>query len=153
MKITGESLRNFWYYNKIYIIVGILSLSLIVYSFVSSAKVDDGCNRYCAVISPEPFSEEQLAELKTALDDWTGDRFGVRYYRIALGELNQDDAILAKLDIDLSHKLSTYIFVEDPALFAESTDDLSVSEQGRADALEGFSCPEPFAGMILLTRK
>ena len=120
MKKLISYIKNYWYYYKAYIITGVLALAVVIYSFAGSGSGEEYA-RYAAVISPDYYSEEQLAALQAALTEQYGS-FGVRVYQVALGELNQDEAVLSKLDLDLGKGLSDTLLLADPEAFAAAID-------------------------------
>ena len=119
MKKLISFIRNYWYYYKVYIIVGVLVLAIVIYSFANKTA-EEKFDRCAAVISSAYYTEAQTAALQQALTNEFGS-FGVRVYRITLGALNQDDATIAKLDLDLGRKLSDTLLIEDIEAFYEVT--------------------------------
>lgn len=126
MKKLIGFIKNYWYYYKAYVITGVLVIALVIYSFVNGGE-GETFSRYAAVISSSYYTEEQAEALQKALTEQYGS-FGVRVYQIELGALNQDDATLAKLDLDLARRLSDTLLLEDPAAFDAATGGLPVSE-------------------------
>ena len=122
MKKLISAIKNYWYYYKAYVITGVLVLAVVIYSFANSGE-GEKFDRYAAVISSQAYTEEQVLALQKALTDELGS-FGVRVYRISLGALNQDDAVLAKLDLDLGRRLSDTLLLEDVDAFYAATNDL-----------------------------
>ena len=122
-------IRNYWYYYKVYVITGVLVLAVVIYSFAHSGG-GEKFDRYAAVISSAAYTDEQVLSLQQALTKEHGS-FGVNVYRITLGAQGQDDATLAKLDLDLACKLSDTLLIEDIDTFYEVTNGLETSEPVR----------------------
>lgn len=121
-----KAIKNYWYYYKPYVITGVLVLAVVIYSFANSGE-GEKFDRYAALISSAPYREEEVKALQDAFAAQFGS-FGVRVYTIELGALNQDQAVLAKLDLDLGQRLSDTLLLEDVEAFREATNGLPVSE-------------------------
>lgn len=121
-----KRLENFWYYNKVYVIIGLALLVVGLWFFLQRqpAESDYGI----AIVSPQWLSEEQLGKIKTVLEqagkDQNGDgtvKVDLRAFRFAIGEDNQDRIEISKLDADLVGKASGIFFTDDPESFEQVT--------------------------------
>lgn len=123
-----KRIEHIWYYYKIPIIVGVAVIALIVYTInikTNEVKFDHSI----AIISKENYpSEENVTKIKEIFQDKYGGTFDVVIYNLALGELNQDETKLAKLDIDLRNKISEYFFIEDMETFKKTTADIEFKD-------------------------
>lgn len=150
MKLTKEKLENIWYYYKVPILVVLLVIAVGIYVFITS-RVQENYNHHVAVISSAYYSDEQLNTLKTAFEGRYGS-IGIEAYRIALGELNQDDIQISKLDADLRTHRSDILLLQNVRTFEESTNNLAISEPvpvSDIEYLKGLG----FDDLYLVTRK
>ncbi len=122
-----KKLQNFWYYNKIYIIIALAVLAAVLW-FRLQDRQTTPADYHAAIVSPRGCTDEQLAKLRSALEQAGEDQNGdgivsvtVRVYRFALGEDGQERTEIAKLDADLVGKQSGIFFIEDPERFEEAT--------------------------------
>lgn len=150
MKKIIKYIKNYWYYYKVYVITGVLVLALVIYSFATGGG-GETFDSYAAVISSKAYPTEQVEALQKAFTQQYGS-FGVRVYQIELGALNQDDVVLAQLDLDLARRLSDTLLLEDPAAFDEATNGLPVSEPVPVSSVP-FLAGLGFDELYLVTRE
>lgn len=126
MESMKKRLQNFWYYYKIptLIILAVLAAGLYFLSQRETIQSDYSV----AIVSPRGLSGEQLAKIKTVMEQTGQDRNGdnavtvmIRVFRFAIGEDGQDTKEVAGLDADLVGKESGIFFTEDPKRFEEVT--------------------------------
>ena len=119
-------LKNFWYYYKVPVIIAFVILAVGIYFLSQRRSVKSDYD--AAVVSARGCSDEQLARLRSVLEqagrDQTGDGIvtvKIHVYRFAIGTDGQDREAIAGLDADLVGKVSGLFFVDDPEQFEEST--------------------------------
>lgn len=123
-----KKIENFWYYYKVPFIICLVVLYLVCNVYISK-KNEVHYDNSVAIISKDNYpSEEQVEEIRSTFEDKYGGTFDVVIYNVALGEENQDEVTLSKLDLDLRNKVSTYFFIEDMDTFKKTTSDIEFSE-------------------------
>lgn len=123
-----KKIENIWFYYKIPIIIGICVIGLII-NVVISKMNEVKYDHSVAIISAENYpSEENVEKLRNIFEEKYNGTVDVVIYNIALGELNQDEVLIAKLDLDLGHKISEFLFIEDMDTFKKTTADIEFSE-------------------------
>lgn len=138
MKKLIEYIKNYWYYYKVYVITGVLVIAVVLYSFLHAGG-EEKFDRNFAVISSQQYSEAQTEGLRQALNAAFGSA-GLRVYQIELGALNQEEATLAKLDLDLGQKRSDTLLIEDMDAFrAAVADSVKISEPVRVGDIPGLA--------------
>lgn len=138
-----EKISNFWYYNKIYVIIGLCILGYVLWCFRPAARAEETYDYCIGIITPKYYDDSEIEALREALSATHG-KTNVLCYHVALGALNQDEIEIAKLDIDLSYKTSSVFLVDDPdtlreVTVVEFTDPVPVSE---IDELKGLGFDE-----------
>ena len=121
-----KRLENFWYYNKVYVIIVLSILAVGLWFFLQRGP--DAGDYGIAVVSPRGLSGEQLEKIRTVLEragqDQNGDgsvKADIRVFRFAIGADNQDRIEISKLDADLVGKESGIFFTDDPEGFEQVT--------------------------------
>lgn len=150
MKGFLKKLSHFWYYYKIRLLVAVSAATLLVFCLVTAGEKAPA-SRQAAVISSAPYSDEMLAALSEALSASYGEPVGAVWYRVTLGAYSQDEAVLGRLDLDLSHSISSILLLEDPAAFDAATDHLPVSSPVPVSSIDGLS-GLGFDELFLVTR-
>lgn len=131
MEDLKKTISNIWYYYKVYILIGLASIFLIIYSFVNVASVSE--NDYSiAIISKNNYpSEQQVEELTKAFEKQYNATFEVKIYNIELGGYGEDEVTISKLSLDLANHISYYLFIEDLDAFYEATNNLAINVLGQ----------------------
>lgn len=138
-----KRLENFWYYHKIHTLILLAVLAAGIYLFLthrSSVKSDYDI----AIVSPNAFTEEQTAAIKSIIEQLGTDQNGdntvtvnIHIYRFSIGEAGQDQQAVAGLDADLVGKMSGIFFVDSPDKFEAATNELGKA----ADAIPVSNIP------------
>ncbi len=113
-----DKLINFWYYNKIYVFIGISVLAAVLWFVRPSASREETFDYCVGIVSPEYYEENQLDALKSAFEASHG-KTNVLCYHVEIGAHNQDSIEISKLDIDLNMGTSKTFLVSDPKTFLE----------------------------------
>ena len=111
-------LVNFWYYNKVYVLIGAAVLALLLWDFRPSANEKEQYDFCVGIVTPKYYDDDQLDALKAVLSASHG-KTNVLCYHVALGAHGQDNIEISKLDIDLNFKTSSDFLVDDPETFLE----------------------------------
>lgn len=115
-----EKIENFWFYNKTYVMLGIVVLAALLWIFRPNGNEEEAYDFCVGIIAPRYYDDSQIETLKEALSSIYG-KTNVLCYHVALGEYNQDSIEIARLDIDLNTKISGAFLAADPKTFIEVT--------------------------------
>ena len=111
-------LVNFWYYNKVYVLIGAAVLALVLWDLRPSANRDEHYDLCVGIVTPAYYDDSRLDALAEALTVTHG-KTNILCYHVALGAHDQDSIEISKLDIDLNFKTSSVFLVDDPETFLE----------------------------------
>lgn len=126
-----KKIENIWYYYKIPIIIGVIVL-IIVVETVALKKDEQKFDNSVAIISKTNYpSQEEVENLRNAFIKKYGGTFNIVIYNIELGAVGEDDVTISKLSLDLSNKISTYLFIENLESFKETTNNLQINILGQ----------------------
>jgi len=150
MEQIKRKIENFWYHYKVQSIIALLVLGFLLLTrqqFMPEAKAD------CCVgiITPEYYTEEQLAGLQAAFEKQYG-TVELNHYRVDLCETGQDDVMLSLLDADLVVGKSKIFLLASVEKFENATNGLGISEAvqvGDIAELAGLG----FDGLWYVTRR
>ena len=124
-----ETIRNFWYYHKLHVIIALTVLLAGSYLFTQKETVKPDYD--AAVISPAGCTEQQLQMLKAALEQAGEDRtedgqvsVRIHVYRLTVGADGQNANEIAALDADLVGKVSGLFITGDPTSLEKATNGL-----------------------------
>ena len=127
-----SKLKNWWWYNKLYLLIGIAAVAVLIYCFVPS-KTAENPDYYVAVVTELPLREEQYSAVSERLaalgEDVNGDgevSVHVKAYGVDLENpspigANENFQLVAALDADLVGKVSGLFILDDPELFQQVT--------------------------------
>ena len=126
-----KKLENIWYYYKVPIIIGIVVL-FVVGEAIAFKKSEQKFDNSVAIISKSNYpNQEEIENLRNAFIKKYGGTFDVVIYNIELGAVGEDDVTISKLSLDLSNKISSYLFIENLESFKETTNNLEINVQGQ----------------------
>lgn len=127
MKDFIEELRNWWWYNKRFVFVGLVILAIFVYMFAQSANEEEP-DYFVGMVSIEPRSTEQLAaiekQLTAAGEDINGDGkvvLQLKCYSLDLTKQYSDSEKIIAFDSDILAGISGIFLMDDPQAFQEKT--------------------------------
>ena len=127
MNNLKKKLENIWYYYKTPIIIVVFIL-VCVLSVTTSSKKEEEYDHNIALISVNYPTEEECIKIREAYSKHYGGTFGLTVYNVKLTELNQDQILISKLDLDLRNTISEYLLIEDLDAFKKATNDLKIYE-------------------------
>ena len=128
-------LKNWWWYNKLYVLIGIAAVSVLVYCFVPSKKAENP-DYHVAVVTRQALREEDysaIADRLSALgDDLNGDgevyvhlkAYGVDLENPSPIGANENFQLVAALDADLVGKVSGLFILDEPEVFQRVTNNV-----------------------------
>ncbi|MBQ0035763.1 MAG: hypothetical protein KBT35_02465 [Firmicutes bacterium] len=126
-----KKIENIWFYYKIPIIIGIIALFVVVETIIGM-KETPKYDHSIAIISKENYpSQEEVDNLKKCFSEKYGGTFDVVIYNIELGAIGEDEVKISKLSIDLSNKVSTFLFIENLESFKETTNNIEINIEGQ----------------------
>ena len=126
-----KKLENIWYYYKIPIIIGIIVL-IVIGETIKLKKEEPKFDNSIAIISKTNYpSQDEVENLRNAFIKKYGGTFDVVIYNVELGAVGEDDVIISKLSLDLSNKISSYLFIENLDSFKETTNNLQINVLGQ----------------------
>ena len=126
-----KKLENIWYYYKIPIIIGIIAL-IVIGETIKLKKEEPKFDNSIAIISKTNYpSQDEVEKLRNAFIKKYGGTFDVVIYNIELGAVGEDDVTISKLSLDLSNKISSYLFIENLDSFKETTNNLQINVLGQ----------------------
>ena len=126
MEKKKPDLKTWWWYNKVYVLLGVLAAAVALYSFLPNLlapKPDCGI----ALVSVPGLPEERIEALRARVETLAEDRNGAgrvlveaALYRADLsgqaeGSLNYTEA--SRLDADLIGRVSALLFFDEPEGF------------------------------------
>lgn len=141
-----ERLKNWWYYNKVYVLLAVLLAAVALYLYVDSADNVEADYQVGLVTSVQR-EEEELTRLEQRLAPYGKDRNGDGQVVISItpyyAELGAEDGganymVIAALDADLVGCESGLFLLEDPEAFQKATGALlyldgTLPEEGAED--------------------
>lgn len=133
-----KKLENFWYYHKWHVLIAVIAAVILVFSFQPKDASDGAYN--IAIVSPEYYTDEQLAALKNALSAEYA-TVNINVYHIELCAENQDEIEIGRLDTDLISKKSVAFLLADVDAFKEVTNGIGLTEAVRVkdiDSIKGL---------------
>jgi len=134
-----KKLENIWFYYKVPIIIGVIVL-LLIGSTIKSKMEEVKYDHSVAIISEFNYpAQDKIEKIRNIFENKYGGSFNVVIYNVTLGETGQDETIISKLGLDLSNKISEYIFIEDMDTFKETTADIEFSEINLVSDVEWLS--------------
>lgn len=125
-------LKNWWWYNKLYVLIGIAAAGVLVYCFVPSKKAENP-DYHVAVVTKQALREEEysaIAEYLSALgEDVNRDgevsvhikAYGVDLENPRPSGANENFQLVAGLDADLVGKVSGLFILDEPEVFQRVT--------------------------------
>lgn len=128
-----SKLKNWWWYNKLHVLIALAAVGVLVYCFVPS-KNEINPDYNVAVVTKLPLREEEysaVVDRLTALgEDVNGDgevSVHVKAYGVDLENptptgANENYQLVAALDADLVGKVSGLFILDAPELFQRVTD-------------------------------
>lgn len=131
MKNLILKLKNFWWYHKVHVLIGLVAAAILIYCVAPSREPKP--DYHIGLVSDLPCTEEYLAEaemrLSAAAEDINGDgQILVRLHPFTVDFDSADPNAgynnyekVAALDADLSGKVSGLYLLEDPAAFQNAT--------------------------------
>lgn len=126
-----KKLENIWYYYKVPIIIGIVVLFVVGEAIVFK-KSEQKFDNSVAIISKNNYpNQEEIENLRNAFIKKYGGTFDAVIYNIELGAVGEDDVTISKLSLDLSNRISAYLFIENLESFKETTNNLEINVQGQ----------------------
>lgn len=126
-----KKLENIWYYYKIPIIIGIIVL-IVIGETIKLKKEEPKFDNSIAIISKTNYpSQDEVENLRNAFIKKYGGTFDVVIYNVELGAVGEDDVTISKLSLDLSNKISSYLFIENLDSFKETTNNLQINVLGQ----------------------
>lgn len=126
-----KKLENIWYYYKIPIIIGIIVL-IVIGETIKLKKEEPKFDNSIAIISKTNYpSQNEVENLRNAFIKKYGGTFDVVIYNVELGAVGEDDVTISKLSLDLSNKISSYLFIENLDSFKETTNNLQINVLGQ----------------------
>ena len=130
-----SKLKNWWWYNKLYLLIGIAAVAVLIYCFVPS-KTAENPDYYVAVVTELPLREEQYSAVSERLaalgEDVNGDgevSVHVKAYGVDLENpspigANENFQLVAALDADLVGKVSGLFILDEPEVFQRVTNNV-----------------------------
>ncbi len=135
MKNFMDELKNWWWYNKRFVLIGLVVLAICAYMFIQSANEVEP-DYFVGMVSTAPRSAEELAVLEKRLtaagEDLNGDGevvLQLKSYSVDLNDqstsagYNSSEKIVA-LDSDILAGISGIFLLDDPEAFQEKTEGL-----------------------------
>lgn len=125
-----KRLTAFWYYNKVYVCIGIVIALIGIDMLVTSRQIIKP-DFSAALISLDSYSAEELDALENAIaaraPDVNGDgriKVELRYYPVNVSgeeDLSYDYIAVSKLEADLAGRVSGLFLVSDPEGFQQNS--------------------------------
>ena len=137
MENFKKKIENLWFHYKVPILI-LLVIAIIGLDILITTPLDDHYDREIALISPTAFPPEQVDSLKNALSAEYGN-INLNTYTVSLGDLNQDEVVLSKLDLDLGNKISSILLIEDLDAFKGATEVVDTSKAVQLKDLPRFA--------------
>lgn len=126
-----KKLENIWYYYKIPIIIGIIVL-IVIGETIKLKKEEPKFDNSIAIVSKTNYpNQDELEKLRNAFIEKYGGTFDIAIYNVELGAVGEDDVIISKLSLDLSNKISSYLFIENLDSFKDATNNLEINVLGQ----------------------
>lgn len=134
MKDFISKLKNFWWYHKFHLLIGLAAAAILIYCVAPSGKPNP--DYHIGLVSDLPCTEERLAEMErritAAAEDLNGDgqvlvrlhSFTVDFDSTDPNEGYKNYEKVAALDADLTGKVSGLYLLEAPAAFQKATQSL-----------------------------
>jgi len=132
MKEFMDELKNWWWYNKRYVLIGLLVLAICSYAFIQSADEVEP-DYFVGMVSVVPRSDGEIAALEQRISaagvDVNGDGqvlLQLKAYSLDLSDpssetgYNSSEKIVA-LDSDIVAGISGIFLLDDPEAFQEKT--------------------------------
>lgn len=144
MKEFIPKLKNWWWYNKRLVIIGLIAAAVLIYSFIPTGTQSD---YHVGLVTPRPHSEAELLALEEKLaqyaEDLNGDgevRVQLHFYPVDLADPDPNAGannyqFVSALDADLVGHTCDIFLLENPAAFQHATGD-KLSEDVKC--FEGF---------------
>jgi len=145
-----ERIKNWWWYHKIHVLIGVLALAAVIYSFAHSAGKPEA-DYHIGLLLAHPCTEEYLNSLPETFAAFGEDTDGdgeilveVHSYFVDLADDNENAGALnyekiALLDADLIGSTSGIFLTDSPDALLKVTEDI-------------FSSPIPYDGYWLCIR-
>jgi len=128
-------LKNWWWYNKLYVLIALAAVAVLVYCFVPSKKAENP-DYHVAVVTKQALREEEysaIADYLSALgEDVNRDgevsvhikAYGVDLENPRPSGANENFQLVAGLDADLVGKVSGLFILDEPELFQRVTNNV-----------------------------
>lgn len=135
MKDFLPKIKNWWWYNKLWVLAAAAAVAVLVYCFVPS-KNQENPDYHVAVVTNLPLREEEKTELELRLEAWGEDVNGdggvavmLHTYAVDLADPgpnagNDNYQVVASLDADIVGNVSGIFLLEDPEIFQQVTNSL-----------------------------
>ena len=132
MKEFMDELKNWWWYNKRFVLIGLVVLAICAYMFIQSAGETEP-DYFVGMVSTVPRSPEELAALEKRITDAGEDINGdgevvlqLKSYAIDLDDPSPNAGYnnyekIAALDGDLVGKISGIFLMDEPEAFQDKT--------------------------------
>lgn len=123
-----DRLKNWWWYNKTYVLLGVLVIAALVYMFSDTGGAEPDYE--VGLVTSVPREEEELQRLESRLIPYAKDRNGDGEIVVSItpyyAELGAEDngsnyMMIAALDADLVGCESGLFLLEDPEIFQKTT--------------------------------
>lgn len=119
-----QKVQNWWYYHKIHVLVGaIVIVAVALFLRDLTSRVEPDCQ--IAYVGQNPLTEEETAQIISAVEEITGDLNGDGKVHVALSPfcIQPDNpmnyAENVRLVAELTGKLNQIFLLEDPVAFQE----------------------------------
>jgi len=125
-------LKNWWWYNKLYVLIAVAAVAVLIYCFVPSKKAENP-DYHVAVVTKLPLPEEEysaIADYLSALGEDVNEDGEVSVHVKAYGVdlenptptgANDNFQLVAGLDADLVGKVSGLFILDEPEVFQRVT--------------------------------
>lgn len=135
MKNFLPKLKNWWWYNKLFVLIGAAAIAVLIYCFMPS-KNQENPDYHVAVVTKLPLREEEMTALEERLEahgrDVNGDGevlVKLHSYAVDLADKSPNAGssnyqTVAALDADLVGKVSGLFILEDPETFRQVSNDI-----------------------------
>ena len=130
-----SKVRNWWWYNKLYVLIGLAAVAVLVYSFSPAQNVKKA-DYQVAVLTALPLPEEEYRAIEDYLsalgEDLNGDgevsihlkSYGVDLENPVPSGANESFQLVAGLDADLVGKVSGLFILDEPEVFQRVTNNV-----------------------------